>query len=217
MKIVLFDLIFNPDKPGITGLSDIAWELGSALADLGKDVHIVAPYNPGTHGPEGVILHTYHVPEIYHRNIIGRILKVIKGWMLIRRELSDADVLHAQEYLSTSIFSLLGPIPVILTTPGNIFERIYNNSNPHEIFTTIILKLAVRISAVKCSSIMATSNMMRYWWEQCGTPPENIVLIPLGVDINTFHPVTGAKQRLGWDKEKKTYPLCRTLITGKRC
>lgn len=198
MKIVFFDYVFERNAPGITGLSDVVWEMAQGLAAIGEDVHIVAPYADDTTGPEGVTIHSFALPPINYRDVFGHILIVVKAWKVIERRLSDADIIHAPEYLSTAVFSMLGLSSVVLTTPGNIYAHIHNNANYVDPITTIFFKIAARTSARKCARIIAISNDMKYWWEFSGASASRIAVIPYGVDIKRFHPVANAQRRVGW-------------------
>lgn len=133
-----------------------------------------------------------------YRNIGWRILTVLRGWLELKK-LGQIDIIHVPEYLATAIFALLDhSTPVVLTTPGNIFERV-QNVNEFDWFTTQVYKLAARISAKYCACIIATSEEMQKWWEFSGADPERIVQIPLGVDTSLFQPIVGARVLLGWD------------------
>lgn len=46
MRIVLFDYIFERDRPGTSGFSDLVWNWAKQLVKLGDEVHIVAPPYP---------------------------------------------------------------------------------------------------------------------------------------------------------------------------
>ena len=195
MRIVLFDYVFERDKPGISGLSDIVWNWAKHLVALGDEVHIVAPYPESAQPPKGAIVHRFPVPPIGYRNIVGHILIVLRGWLEIRR-LGKVDIIHAPEYLSTGIFGLLSrDTPVILRVPGNIYERIAHG-NPFDWSATQVLKVAARLSARLCTRIIVTSEEMRQWWEKTGAPASRMVLIPTGVDTELFRPIPNARALL---------------------
>jgi teichuronic acid biosynthesis glycosyltransferase TuaC len=202
MKIVLFDYVFDQEKPGASGLSDVVWELAQGLTDLGEEVHIVGPYPEGTAGPANVVIHSFSLPPINYRNVVGHLLIINKGWQVIRREIPDADIVHAPEYLSTAYFCLRTRVPVILTTPGNIYERIHSGSNPFDWSMTLVLKVAARISARRCAGINAISSDMQAWWGKSGAAPAKIRVFPYGVD-NAFHPIEGSRERLAWSSGKR--------------
>jgi glycosyltransferase involved in cell wall biosynthesis len=202
MKIVLFDYVFERDKPGITGLSDLVWNWAKHLVAFGDEVHIVAPYPENAQPPEGAIVHRFPVPPIGYRNIVGHILIVLRGWLEIRR-LGKVDIIHAPEYLSTGIFALLSRgVPVILTVPGNIYERI-EHGNPFDWSATQVFKVAARLSARWCARIIVTSEEMRWWWEKTGAPTSRMVLIPYGVDNERFRPIPNARALLGMPDHKR--------------
>ncbi|MBC7262002.1 MAG: glycosyltransferase, partial [Chloroflexi bacterium] len=137
-------------------------------------------------------------PPMGYRNITGRILTALRGWIEIRK-LGMIDIIHVPEYLATAFFALLDhKTPIVLTTPGNIFERI-QNVNEFDWFTTQVYKIAARVSAKYCACIIATSTEMQKWWEFSGAEPERIAQIPLGVDTNLFQPIAGSRAQLGWD------------------
>lgn len=202
MKIVLFDYIFERDKPGITGLSDLVWNWARQLVQFGDEVHIIAPYPENVKAPEGTIIHRFPVPPVGYRNIIGHFLIVLRGWMEIRR-LGKVDIIHAPEYFSTGLLSfLIRNAPVILTVPGNIYERVAHG-NPFDWMTTQAFKIAAKLSARFCACIITTSEEMRWWWGRTGTPESRMVDLPYGVDIHTFYPVPHARDLLGTCGDKR--------------
>lgn len=204
MKIVLFDYVFEPSRPGITGLSDLVWNWAKHLMAFGDEVHIVAPYPESAQPPKGAIVHRFPVLPIGYRNIVGHILIVLRGWLEIRR-LGNVDLIHAPEYLSTGIFGLLSrDTPVILTVPGNIYERIAHG-NPFDWSATQVFKVAARLSARFCACIIVTSEEMRWWWEKTGAPTSRMVLIPHGVDTELFRPIPGTRALLGMSDHKRIH------------
>ncbi len=200
MKIVLFDYVFERDKPGITGLSDVSWQLAFELARLGEDIHVVGPYNELEQEIEGVTFHCYRLPLFGDRNVLGHLLTILAGWRTIQREIPDADIIHAPEYLSTALFSLIGRIPIVLTTPGNIYERIASRYNPFDWMMTSILKKAARISAKRCAAINAISRDMKHWWIKSGADQNKIMVRPYGVEVQLFYPRSDAKQHCQWSQ-----------------
>lgn len=196
MKIVLFDYVFEPRRPGISGLSDLVWNWAKHLVLIGEQVHIVAPYPEGIRPPRGVTLHRFATPPIGYRNVIGHVLIAVRGWLEIRK-LQGASLVHAPEYLSTGVFVLLArQLPVVLTVPGNVYERVAHG-NPFDWSMTLVLKAAARLSATRCARVIATSEDMKMWWLRTGALRERVVVIPCGVDTHEFGPVPGARKWLG--------------------
>jgi glycosyltransferase involved in cell wall biosynthesis len=199
LKIAFVDLVLEPDKPGTTGLSDIVWSMARELATLGDEVHVVGPYTVDPDPVPGVTVHRFAIPPMGFRNIGGRVLLVLRAWRQIRR-IPQLDLIHAPEYLSTGIIAPFSRVPVTLTTPGNIYERIANG-NPFDWTTTQCFKVLARSSARYCSLIQAISHDMAWWWQRTGASPTRIVVIPHGVRSDLFHRVEGSRAILGLDRQ----------------
>src|SRR5207237_6390237 len=97
-------------------------------------------------------------PPIGYRNIAGHILIVLAGLAELRRR-GPFDVIHVPEYLSGALFSMLGRTPVVMTEPGNIYDRIAHG-NPYDPYTTVVFKAAARVAARRCARLVATSAYM---------------------------------------------------------
>lgn len=186
MKIAFIDFVLEPDKPGASGLSDIVWDTARELAQLGDEPHIVGPYAVEPAQVEGVTVHRFALPPIGYRNIAGHILIALRAWLVVRR-IPDLDVIYAPEYLSTGLIAPFSRTPVVLRTPGNIYER-RATSNPFDWTTTQVLKLAARSSARSCTLVIAISNDMARWWRRTGVPGRRGAVISNGVDITAFRP-----------------------------
>ncbi len=185
MKIAFVDFIIDPARPGASGLSDIVWNMASQLAALGDEVHIVAPYTTDEYPCAGVQVHRFSLPPIGYRNIFGHLLIVLRLWWELRK-IKRINIIHAPEYFSTGVLSLLiKDIPIVLTVPGNIYERI-KNGNPFDAITTAAYKITAILSAKKCATIIAYSRDQWYWWSYTGAKEERMALIPLGVDTHLF-------------------------------
>jgi len=203
MKIGFIDYVFDHNAPiGTNGLSEVVWNLAGPLAKLGCEVHVAGPYARADYPSEGVQVHPYTVPKIWQRNIVGHNLIVVRGIKTLQRY-GPFGVFHAPEYLSTALLTVFGKgTPVVLTEPGNIYERIANG-NPYDPVTTQVFKLAARRTAHSAARVIATSDIMKEWWQRTGTAPARIARIPLGVDLGMFEPMAGAKAQLGWSAEQQ--------------
>jgi glycosyltransferase involved in cell wall biosynthesis len=202
MKIVFFDYVCEPDKPGATGLSAKVWDTAGRLHDYGDEVHIVAPYTVETYPSNDVAVHRFGLPPIGYRNIFGHTLIVLAAWREIEK-LRPVDVIHVPEYLSSGILPLLDrKTPVVLTTPGNIHNRIQNNAS-FDWITDQVFKVTSWLTVKYCARIIATSRIMRQWWEYTGAPSSKIVVIPNGVDTGLFRPIPGSKALLGIPERTK--------------
>lgn len=203
MKIVLFDYVFEQDKPpGTTGLSSVVWDTAKTLVALGDDVHIVAPYPVEAQPPEGVTLHRFPLPPINYRNVIGHILIAWRGWQVIRR-IPDIDIVLAPEYLSIGIFTLLNrdpSLPIVLRVPGNVHERV-ERGNPFDWSMTLVLKITAALAAASTAAVIVTSREMAYWWAKTGVSPSKMFHIPTGVDTEHYRPMPNARTALGLSED----------------
>jgi len=203
LKIAFFDYVCNPAKPGASGLSDIVWNMAAGLRDLGDEVHIVAPYTVTSYPDGGVHIHRFPVPPMGYRNIVGHALIVLRGWLELRK-LNEVDVIHAPEYFSTGILSLLiRDVPIVLTAPGNIYEKIDSGSNPFDWSVTVALKMTARLSSRRCARINVITQDMIQWWERTGAAPSKVVWIPHGVNTKLFRPIPNARQYLNLDPKAR--------------
>ncbi len=201
IKVGFIDYVLEPDKPGRTGLSDIVWELGTELVAQGNEMHVIASYQSTEYPNDQIIVHNFPTPPIGYRNLFGHMWILKRAANIIRR--LSLDIIHAPEYFSTSFMWILGiQTPMVLTVPGNIYERI-QNGNPFDYFTTQVLKIAAKISALSCDQIIATSNEMAWWWSKTGAPSSRLSVIPYGIDPHLFHPVLNARTLLNISPRKK--------------
>lgn len=202
MKIAFIDFVFDQNAPiGTTGLSEVVWCMAGPLADLGNEVHVIAPYKHSDYPTKDVQVHRFELPMINYRNIVGHIL-IVKRAIDVLRAYGPFDVVHAPEYLSTALLCRLYPeAPTVLTEPGNIFERIANG-NPYDMITTQVFKWAATTSSKRCARIIATSAEMADWWRRSGADEKRIAHIALGVDLEGFAPILGARATLAWDAQE---------------
>ena len=202
MKIAMIDFVCEPDKPGQSGLSDVSWNWASQLLLLGDEVHIVAPYTTEDYPDKNVHVHRFKIPHLGYRNIIGYTLIILKAWGELKK-IKDIDIIHLPEYHSSAILSLLvRDIPIVVTPPGNIYERI-QHGNPYDWVTTQVYKVAAKISARRCRHIIAISNDMKKWWEFTGAESSKITVIPNGIDTSFFKPYSNAREHLNLDVNSK--------------
>lgn len=195
MKIAFLDFVLDRRRPGSSGLSDIAWSMARHLVREGHEAHVVGPYPAPTCTSPGVTVHSFAVPPIGYRNIIGHCLIVLKMRLIVQR-LQGLDAIHAPEYLSTGMIAPSSKVPVTLTTPGNIYERIAHG-NPYDWSTTLVYKLAARSSARWCTLVHAISSDQARWWQAIGTSPDRVSVFPLGVSFELFHRRPRARAVLG--------------------
>lgn len=202
MRIGFLDYaLVDRTQPGKLGLSDIIWDLARGLVELGDEVHITGPFRTNHFPVDNVYTYSYHASDFWYRNIITQ-LRLIQIGATHLKQIQGLQIIHVPEYLSAAVLSYLVPnVPIILTSPGNIFERIAR-FNPYDQLTSMVYKWAARSSAVRCAQIIATSDDMAKWWQFSGAPKENISTIPLSVDTRLFHRMDGARKSLSWSDNK---------------
>jgi glycosyltransferase involved in cell wall biosynthesis len=169
-------------------------------------VHVAAPYSSSVVPCLNVHVHVVKVPNLWRRNILGHALTVTRCIQTLRK-IGPFDLLHAPEYLSTALLTLIWPsCRVVLTEPGNIYERIAHG-NPYDFWTTQVFKLCARRTAKHCSAIIATSDEMAYWWNKTGADHSRIFRIPLGVDLKGFSSSAHERDALHWGAEQGPHIL----------
>lgn len=201
LRVAFIDNVLEPDKPGRSGLSDTIWDMASVLIDQGHEAHVIAAYST-THYPDHrVIVHNFPAPPLGYRNIIGQLWIVARAAGIVKQ--LQPDIVHTRDYISTAVLATLGArIPLVLTVPGNVFQRI-REGHSYEWHFVQVLKWAARTSARRCAAIIATSREMQHWWEWTGSPPERTLWIPLGVSATRFCPIPNARERLRIPRDKQ--------------
>ncbi len=196
MRIAFVDYVCDPARPATTGLSDVVWDMAGRLARLGEEVHVIAPYTTDGVPERAVHVHRFPIPPVGYRNILGHLLIVAVACRRLR-SVGPVDVVHVPEYLSAAVLSsVLRHTPVVLTEPGNIYQRVAHG-NPYDPVTTIVFKLAARRAAARCARLVATSADLERWWRLTGFSPERVCRVPLGIDTRVFRRVSRARQSLG--------------------
>ncbi len=202
MRIVFFDYVCEPTRPGASGLSDIVWNTAARLLPYGDDVTIVGPYAVDTYPVPGIRVHTFPIPPVGYRNILGHMLIVLNGCRLLQ-QMNSIDVLHTHEYLSSGLLPLfVRSAPVVLTTPGSIHLRMKSKASFDPV-TDRVFQLTSWLSAKLCKKIIAVSGDIGRAWQSAGADPSKIVVIPHGVDTNLYRPVPHARQVLGVDDKAR--------------
>lgn len=200
LPIFFVDYLVDPAKPGASGLSDIVWDMAEQLASKAWEVHVFGSYSAPPRGSKAIEFHRFRTPWPGYRNVLGHLAIVLAVHRAIRR-LNQPGIIHAAEYLSTGILAALSKLPVVLTVPGSIDQKVGTGTNTYDLSFTSALLIAARLSARRCARVIATSRGMHAWWTHAGTPSKRLILIPLGVNTEIFWPATkrkhAARQRHG--------------------
>lgn len=201
LRVAFVDYWLDPARPGRSGLSDIVWDMASALVDSGHEAHIVAAYRSAEVPDRRVKLHSFTPPPLGYRNVVGH------TWLLKRaadvlRALRP-DVIHSPEYYSTAVLATYGvPAPLVFTVPGNIYHRL-RHEHSYEWYYVQLLKWAAH-TAARRGSVVAVSREMQRWWQLTGSRPEHTHWIPYGVNPERFRPVPAARECLGLPSDQLT-------------
>lgn len=203
MKIAILDLLSDPYAPGQSGLGDVAWGLGTALKSLKNEVHIVAPYKSEDYPDKEIKVHTFEIPPMGRRNIIGNTFLILKALPVLKK-INDVDIIQCLESHSAGILGMLiKDTPVVLRAPGNIYDKIQNDANEFDFLTTQILKLASKTSCKYCKHIVTISNDQVKWWRYTGAEPSKITMLPNGVNITRFRPIPDSRKTINLDPASK--------------
>jgi len=195
VRVAFVDLITDPENPGKKGLSDVVWDHARALRKLGHDVTVVGPYTRAAYPDPDVPVRAFRPASFAYRNLFGY-LDTMRRARRELRALGKLDVIHVPDYTASTTLTMGKPLaPVVLTTPGNIFDRIENDANPFDPMMTEWLKFGARRSAKRCARVIAISEDMRTWWRKTGVPDERLLMIPLGIDEEAFRPLPQAPAR----------------------
>jgi glycogen(starch) synthase len=192
--VAFVDYVLEPDKPGRSGLSDTIWDMASELVNQGHEAHVIASYSTTEYPDRRVFVHNVSPPPMAYRNLIGQIWLLLRLSKVVRK--NQFDIIHTREYPSIALFSVLGiKTPLVLTVPGNIYQRI-KLGHGYEWWYVYYLKWAARIAAKKSAKIIATSIDMKHWWEWTGSHPDDTLWIPLGIDESRFYFIQDAREIL---------------------
>jgi glycosyltransferase involved in cell wall biosynthesis len=201
LPVYFLDYVVDLRRPGASGLSDIVWDMATEFDRQGGEAHVFAPYDASPRPQSGVRLHRFPVPPPGYRNVAGHVAIVLSALREIRR-VGRRGIIHAPEYLSTGIVAPLAGMPVVLTVPGSIFEKLDSGANPYDWTLTPVLRLTARLSARYCASVVATSKEMERWWARTGVPRHRLLRIPLGIDAARFNPGGRERARLGAERDE---------------
>lgn len=199
-------LYFDPhavESPGFGGTSDTVWRMAEAMATLGHEP-VIAGYYTRTNFPSNNIeVHRFPLPSVMRRNIVTVTSGAVVSWLRVR-QIPNIDLIHLRDYLHAGVFARLSnKLPIVLTTPGNVYERIERGIPYYDPLTLQVYKWAARSVSRRADGVIAHSSEQRDWWLFTGTSPLRIVQYPLGVDEARFHPVSDARQQLGLETNVK--------------
>jgi glycosyltransferase involved in cell wall biosynthesis len=205
LRLGFVDYVVDPARPGRSGLSDVVWGMGAALARQGHEVYVAGSYSVDDYPDPGVQVLNLRLPAWSYRNFATQCWLVERAGAALRAV--RPAVVHAPEYISTAVLAGRRAMPpVILTVPGNIFHRLtVPAGHGYEWWYVWMLKGAARRSARHCAAVVAISREMRDWWIRTGSEPTRTPLIPIGADTSRFRPVPAARSRLGIPRDRPLF------------
>jgi glycosyltransferase involved in cell wall biosynthesis len=195
MKICFIDNVVEPEMPGRSGMSDTIWGMTRVLTNQQHSVDIISTYDKGPLSSPLITVHRCRTSSLSYRNIIGQMLFLLEVRQIVKK--LSPDIIHLRDYFASAmLLSQWVSRPIVLTTPGNIFSRIREG---HNYDWTVIkaLRWGAKVSAKHCDAVIATSKGMREAWLNTGVPPNKLVTVPLGIDIDRFFYVPNARVQLG--------------------
>ena len=196
MRIAFVDSVLEPAKPGRSGMSDTVWGMAGQLTTLGHEAHMIGSYRTEAFPDHRIAVHHFPAPPMAYRNVLGLAWRMRRTAHVIRS--LRPDIVHARDYLAAALLDIFLPgVPLVLTTPGNIFHRIAHGGNPYEWYYTQLLKWGARRTARRAQAIVAISRSMRDWWLWTGSHPDRTHHIPLGADLARFTYVPDARATVG--------------------
>ncbi len=158
-------------------------------------MHLFGAYDADASVPSGpVTFHLVHRPGLWRRNVVGQIVTCYAMARALRR-IPRPDIVFLPEYVGAAVAAIVRPdLPVIFTTPGNIFEREISG-NPFDWYTTQVYKVAALVAARRARHVVALSRHMRAWWIRTGARPSHVSVVPLGIDADRFRPIDSLQAR----------------------
>jgi glycosyltransferase involved in cell wall biosynthesis len=175
--------------PSVGGIQSHTFWLSRALAAKGAEVHVVTRRAPGhpAHGVEGN-LHVHRVGAPPRSpGPLATLAYVAGAARLVASLRPRVDVIHAHQLLSPSsaalVLSALTHTPILL--------------NPHAcgaigdvgvLSSTALGRMRLRATVLRADAFVAISGPIGAELREAGVPPERILVVPNGVDVERFRP-----------------------------
>lgn len=206
MKIMLCsDLAF----PYVGGNERYLMELGAGLVERGHEVHWLTSRIPHTKKHEtykGIRIH--RIPIIFSKRYVfpGRQLFAFTAIPYALRMAKRMDILHFTTFvagITGAVVKRLTDKPVVLTC-HEMFGDVWKLIGRNEIEKTIYPKIERFIARAPFDAIIAPSYYSKDTLVAAGASPENIEVVPHGIDMTIFNPRkrSNLRKRLGLEKRK---------------
>lgn len=186
LKVLLVDNVVDTRRVGKSGHSDIIWDIATWIHESEMYPTIVGPYSGHDLPNPNIPFIQSRMPPLGQRNALGYCLVIGNIWRALANSLHDFDIIHTTDAFSCGIMSkIVRHVPIVLTTPGSIFEGLAAG-NQRDWTATMAYLLVSRWAARGAARVHATSTDMAHWWEIAGSSSDRIVKIPLGVNTRIF-------------------------------
>lgn len=175
--------------------------MAEAMRRLGHQPLIAGYYKSVDYLYPNIDVYHINLPSVFHRNTATKFVAALESLRRIKKNYGEFDIIHFRSYFHAAIFARFSKHPaVVLTTPGNVYERIQRGISYFDFMTREAYKWAVTTASRRCRYVITHSQEQRDWWLFTGTSPLRMQTIPLGVDLDLYHPVPDARQKLGVDE-----------------
>ncbi|WP_242340315.1 MULTISPECIES: glycosyltransferase family 4 protein [unclassified Anaeromyxobacter] len=181
--------------PSVGGIQSHTFSLARALAARGAEVHVVTRRSPGcpAHAVEGR-LHVHRVGAPPGApGPLATLAYVVAAARRVASLRPRVDVVHAHQLLSPSSAALL--LAALTGTPILL--------NPHAcgaigdvgvLSATALGRLRLRATVARADAFVAISGPIHAELRAAGVPPERILSIPNGVDLERFRPAAAEER-----------------------
>ncbi|WP_242355947.1 glycosyltransferase family 4 protein [Anaeromyxobacter sp. SG64] len=181
--------------PSVGGIQSHTFSLARALAARGAEVHVVTRRSPGcpAHAVEGR-LHVHRVGAPPGApGPLATLAYVAAAARCVASLRPRVDVVHAHQLLSPSSAALL--LSALTGTPILL--------NPHAcgaigdvgvLSATALGRLRLRATVARADAFVAISGPIHAELRAAGVPPERILSIPNGVDLERFRPAAAEER-----------------------
>lgn len=194
MKILQVSNFFKPSwETG--GVTKVNYEISKNLAQRGHDVTVYTTdgFSSRLNVPKNKATNVDGIRVYYFYNLIHSLAKKVKITtpyylpFVLRKEIKNYDIIHIHEHRTflaviVHYYAKKNGIPYVLQSHGSV-PRIIEKKGLKHIFDIIFGYNILR----DASKVIAVSNVEVDQYVQMGVPKEKIIVIPNGIDVDSFN------------------------------